>query len=115
MRSFLLCSFPGSGLLWLSRFFSVPHHSICLNGGLSRVTNAEDFWAMADDLCRAAGVDYFGNAEELNLVLLPALLARRPLTSPARRPVESGAVRRVHEQLGFAQRRREHPLRGAML
>jgi hypothetical protein len=79
--AFLLSAFPRSGLCWVSRFLTVPHRSICLCDGLSRATSAEDFWRMAEDLCtRSPGVEYFGNAEWLNLQLMEALLAFRPMT-----------------------------------
>jgi hypothetical protein len=35
---------------------------------------------MAEDLCRAKCIEYFGNAELFNLPLLPSLLAARPMT-----------------------------------
>jgi len=35
---------------------------------------------MAEDLCTRSGIDYFGNAELLNLQLMEALLALRPMT-----------------------------------
>ena len=41
--AFLVCGFPRSRLLWLSRFLSVPHQSICLCDGLSRARSAESF------------------------------------------------------------------------
>ena len=88
--AFLLCGLPRSRLLWLSRFFSVPRQSICLCDGLARATNAEDFWIMAEELCEPMGVEYFGNSEILNLPLLPALLAARPMTKVVwiHRPIE---------------------------
>jgi hypothetical protein len=80
MHSFLLCGLPRSRLLWLSRFFSVPHQSVRLCDGSFRATNAESFWQMAEELCQERGARIFGNAEILNLPLLPSLLAARPMT-----------------------------------
>jgi hypothetical protein len=78
--TFLLCGLPRSRLLWLSRFFSAPHCSICLCDGLARATNAESFWEMAEAVCQERRVRIFGNSEILNLPLLQALLAVRPMT-----------------------------------
>jgi hypothetical protein len=79
-HSFLVCGLPRSRLLWLSRFFTVPHQSVCLCDGSLRATGAESFWQVAEDLCQERGVRIFGNSEILNLPLLPSLLAARPMT-----------------------------------
>lgn len=80
MHTFLVCGLPRSRLSWLARFLSVPHVSVCLCDGLNRTTSAEKYWSLFEELCWFKGISYFGNAEVLNLAVLPALLAARPLT-----------------------------------
>jgi hypothetical protein len=101
MHSFLLCAFPHSRLLWLSRFLTVPHQSVCLCDGLARATSAEAFWTMAEELCEERGVRIFGNSEILNLPLLQALLAARPMTKVVwiHRPIEDSI--RAAEAAGY--------------
>jgi hypothetical protein len=57
---------------------------------LARATSAEAFWATAEELCEERGVGIFGNSEILNLPLLPAFLAARPMTKVVwiHRPME---------------------------
>jgi hypothetical protein len=80
MQTFLLAGFPRSGLYWLSQFLTVPHRSVCLCDGFEQMAGIEGFWATGEEVCKDKGVEFFGNAATMNLVLLPALLARRPLT-----------------------------------
>jgi hypothetical protein len=76
MQTFLIAGLPRSGLCWLSRFFSVPRISTCLCNGFGQVPSIDLFWAAGEGL----GVEFFGNSATMNLMLLPSLLARRPLT-----------------------------------
>jgi hypothetical protein len=78
MYTFLVCGFPRSGLTWVARFLRVPHKSMCLCDGLVRARSAEAFWFNYTELCWAKGLDFFGNAQPLNLLLLPSLLAAWP-------------------------------------
>ena len=80
MHTFLVAGFPRSGLLWLSRLFTVPHHSACISNGFGQIPGLELFWAAGENMCKDMDLEFFGNAATMNLILLPALLARRPLT-----------------------------------
>jgi hypothetical protein len=51
---------------------------MCLGDGLVRARNSENFWRNYTLLCWAKGLDFFGNAQPLNLLLLPSLLAAWP-------------------------------------
>ena len=78
MQSFLIAGYPRAGLCWLSRLFLIPL-SMLING-FSRIPSIDLFWAAGEGLCKDEGVEFFGNAATANLMFLPSLLARRPLT-----------------------------------
>lgn len=80
MNTFLVCGLPRSGLAWLSRFASVPRYSHSFCDLCSQADSAESFWRHAETFAEHHALVAVGNAEILNLALLPALLTARPLT-----------------------------------
>ena len=80
MHTFLITGLPRSRLAWMSRFLSVPKHSHCFCGLVSQAGSVEGFWHQAETFAARCGLEAVGNAELLNLPLLQALLAARPLT-----------------------------------
>jgi hypothetical protein len=76
LKTFLICAYPRSRTLWLANFFSVPSVSFCEHEATQWAGSSEDFWARADT-CPAP---VYGNSDSANILVLPALLARRPLT-----------------------------------
>jgi hypothetical protein len=78
--TFLICSLPRSRTLWFSRFLSIPGESVCTHEACEFAASAKEFWANAEQFCKDAGVEIYGNSDSANLFVLPALLAERPLT-----------------------------------
>jgi hypothetical protein len=78
MNSFLICSFPRSRTLWLSYFLSVPEVCVCTHEATEYASSAQEFWSNADKF--ALGREFFGNSDSANILVLPSLLAERPLT-----------------------------------
>jgi hypothetical protein len=66
--------------VWLSRFLTVPHKSLCTCDAIGHVESAEEFWARGEQIARERNLEYYGNCELLNLTILPSLIATRPLT-----------------------------------
>jgi hypothetical protein len=79
-NTFLICGYPRSRTLWLSHFFRIPGISVCEHEALEFAASSDEFWKNASYLAIKCGVKTYGNSDASNLSLLPALLARRPLT-----------------------------------
>lgn len=82
-NTFLLCGYPRSRTLWLANFFTIPGVSVCDHEGLEFAENGDEFWKNARYESLTMGVRYYGNSDSSNMLVLSALLARRPLTKVA--------------------------------
>jgi hypothetical protein len=78
--SFLICSFPRSRTLWLSKFLTIPGVSVTTHEATEYAASAEEFWKNADDFCDDSGTFIYGNSDSANIFVLPSMLAERPLT-----------------------------------
>lgn len=79
-NTFLICSYPRSRTLWLSKFFSIPQISLCHHEGLEFAASSDEFWKNASYDSIQHGVGVYGNSDPSNIAVLPAVLASRPLT-----------------------------------
>lgn len=89
-ESFLICGFPRSRTMWLSRFLSLPMFSLCTHEATEHAGSAQEFWQNAEAYAQSAGAQFYGNSDSANILVLPALLAHRPLTRTVwiERPIE---------------------------
>jgi hypothetical protein len=78
LKTFLICCYPRSRSLWLSRFFSVPGVCVCEHEATEFAASSSEFWERAERVSGHAAV--YGNSDSANIFVLPALLAARPLT-----------------------------------
>lgn len=76
--TFLICGYPRSRTMWLSRFLTVPGESMCTHEATEFSGSASEFWNNAERYSQ--GVDVYGNSDSANVYVLPALLAMRPMT-----------------------------------
>lgn len=76
--TFLICGYPRSRTMWLSKFLTVEGISVCNHEATEFAGSAEEFWANAEK--EAADCEYYGNSDAANIFVLPSLLAERPLT-----------------------------------
>jgi len=76
--SFLICGYPRSRTMWLSKFLSVPGISVCTHEACEFAGSAGEFWDNAERY--APGDLIYGNSDSANVYVLPALLAERPMT-----------------------------------
>jgi hypothetical protein len=74
--SFLICGYPRSRTLWLSQFLTIPGFCRCEHEASQFAASSDEFWNRAD--CFQEPI--YGNSDSAQLFVLPALLARRPLT-----------------------------------
>jgi hypothetical protein len=79
-HSFLICGFPRSRTLWLSRFLSVPGVSTCTHEATEFAASSQEFWANAEEHCQKTGAEIYGNSDSANIFVLPSMLAQRPLS-----------------------------------
>jgi hypothetical protein len=96
--TFLLCGYPRSRTQWLANFFSMPGVCECEHEATQYAGSSQEFWERADDICREP---VYGNSDSGNILVLPALLAARPLTKVVwvERPIVE--VARSLHQAGF--------------
>lgn len=76
--TFLICSYPRSRTMWLSKFLSVEGVSVCTHEASEFAGSADEFWRNSESY--ANGADIYGNSDSANIFVLPALLAEKPLT-----------------------------------
>lgn len=75
-HTFLVCGYPRSRTLWLSKFLTVEGYSACTHEATEKAGSPQEFWSNA---C-AHNVQVYGNSDSANLFVLPSLLAMRPMT-----------------------------------
>lgn len=78
--SFLICGFPRSRTLWLSKFLTVPGVCVCTHEATEYAGSATEFWKNAEDFCSDSGASIYGNSDSASIYVLPGMLAQRPLT-----------------------------------
>jgi hypothetical protein len=100
-KTFLICSFPRSRTLWLSRFLSVPGLCACTHEATAHADSSAQFWAHAERLCAAEGAPVYGNCDSAQIFVLPALLAARPMSKVLWIDRPLADVRRSMEKAGF--------------
>lgn len=100
-QDFLICSYPRSRTLWLSKFLTVSGVSFCAHEATEFAGSSAEFWANADKVKAETGWPIFGNSDSANLFVLPALLSARPMTKVLwiERPIEE--VKRSMVGAGF--------------
>lgn len=79
-NTFLLCGYPRSRTLWLANFFTIPEVSLCQHEALEFAASSQEFWKNAEVNALSSNVHAYGNSDSSNIMVLPALLARQPLT-----------------------------------
>jgi hypothetical protein len=62
----------------LSHFLSVPGVSVCMHEATEFASNSQEFWSNAEQF--VLGREFFGNSDSANILVLPSILAERPLT-----------------------------------
>jgi hypothetical protein len=77
LKTFLICCYPRSRSLWLSRFLTVPGLCVCEHEASEFAASSKEFWDRAEIV--AADQPFYGNADSAALFVLPALLAANPL------------------------------------
>jgi len=76
VKTFLILSYPRSRTLWLSRFLSIPPIAFCGHDWSEFAASAAEYWGSLEaEIGYAAGA-----ADTAAIMVLPALLAVRPLT-----------------------------------
>lgn len=101
MKTFLIVAYPRSRTLWLANFLSVPGVSICEHEATQWANSSQAFWDRAD----LANTPYYGNSDSAAILVLPALLAARPLTKVVwvERPLPEVAVSMIRAGFPFTQ------------
>ncbi|SRR6266481_207972 len=79
-KDFLICSYPRSRTLWLSKFLTRSGACFCAHEATEFAASSTEFWANADKVRAETGWPIFGNSDSANIFVLPALLAARPMT-----------------------------------
>src|SRR6267378_4396338 len=77
--SFLICGFPRSRSMWLSKFLTIPGVCVCTHEATEYAGSAPEFWKNALDFCSDSGAPIYGNADCANIYVLPGMLAEQPL------------------------------------
>src|SRR5215475_1888932 len=75
--AFLICGYPRSRTFWLANFFSIGGLCKCEHEALQYSSSSQEFWERAEQTCQEP---IYGNSDSAAIFVLPALLARRPLT-----------------------------------
>jgi hypothetical protein len=103
MDSFLICGFPRSRTLWLSHFLTVPSICICTHEATEHADSAEEFWRNADHF--SYGHEFYGNSDSANNLVLPSLLAERPLAKVVwiERPIAEVRESLLRAKIPFAE------------
>jgi hypothetical protein len=75
--------------MWLSKFMSLEHISICTHEATEFAGSAEEFWANAQRYV-VKEHEYYGNSDSANILVLQSLLSVQPLTRVVwiERPIE---------------------------
>lgn len=76
--TFLICGYPRSRTMWLSKFLTVEGISVCTHEATEFAGSVDEFWRNAESY--AQGMDIYGNSDSANIFVLPSLLAEKPLT-----------------------------------
>ena len=101
--SFLICSFPRSRTLWLSKFLTIPGVAVCTHEATEYAGSAAEFWKNAEDFCSDSGAPVYGNSDCASIYVLPAMLAQRPLTRTVwvARPIQEVCASLKAAGMGF--------------
>lgn len=78
-NTFLICGFPRSRTLWMSKFLSVPGLSCCTHEATEHAGNANEFWKNAETFTQAVHARIYGNSDSANIFVLASMLAQKPL------------------------------------
>src|SRR5689334_6685741 len=100
MNTFLICSYPRSRTLWFSHFFSFHPQIWCVHDASEFASSSEHYWGLLEARY-ALGAESVGAADTAAILVLPALLAARPMTKVVwiERPLDQVATS-MH-QAGF--------------
>src|SRR6516165_8958202 len=72
-HTFIICGYPRSRTMWLSRFLTLDGISYCTHEATEFAGSQEQFWSNAEKYAQQC--DYYGNSDSANIFVLPALLA----------------------------------------
>jgi hypothetical protein len=105
-NSFLICGFPRSRTLWLSKFLTIPEVCVCTHEATEYAGSPKEFWANAEDFCSDSGAPIYGNSDCATIYVLPSVLAENPLcrTVWIARPIQEVCASMKAAKMPFDER-----------
>jgi len=76
--AFVICGYPRSRTMWLSRFLTIPGTSYCDHEAMEFAGSPQEFWENAE--LHAPGEVIYGDSDSASIYVLRAILAEQPLT-----------------------------------
>jgi hypothetical protein len=80
LSTFLVLGLPSDHLIRLSSILSMPKVCHCELGAVAQVGSAREFWERASAVTLANQCRVYGDCDPAVILMLPSLLAQRPLT-----------------------------------